>query len=224
MIFRIQNILNQDDLLQINNVCAQAEWVSGKETAAGSAGQAKENLILRRQDSQSVKLNKLILEALMDRGPQFSEVTYPARIFPMLFSRYDQGMSYGDHVDNSILGQPQPMRTDISITIFLNDPDEYEGGELVIQSSSGQVSFKANAGDLVGYPSVSVHRVEPVTRGSRLVAVTWVQSMVNDPLRRAVLYDLSRSIASLKSRVPDAPELLTLGNSFHTLVRMWAQP
>lgn len=223
MIFQIPNVLNQDELVKIRPVLDTGEFTSGKQTAGGLAVQVKDNLQMDRDDPKTQELMKTILDALT-RNQQFYITAYPRRAFPPLISRYEVGMSYGSHVDNSVMHYKEPLRTDVSLTIFLNDPAEYEGGELVIEAPGGEQRIKLAAGSLVGYPSTSVHRVEPITRGVRFAAISWVQSMIRDPAKRTVLVDLDNTIRKLKNKLDDAPELNELINCYHNLVRLWVEP
>ncbi len=223
MIFQIPNVLTQDELAMIRSVLDAAEFVSGKQTAGGLAVQVKDNLQMDRDDPKTQEIMQTVLDALI-RNQQFYMLAYPKRAFPPLISRYDVGMSYGSHVDNSVMHYKEPLRTDVSLTVFLNGPEEYEGGELVIEVPGGQQRIKLAAGSLVGYPSNSVHHVTPISRGVRFAAISWVQSMIRDPAKRSVLFDLNKTIQQLKNRLGEAPELNELVNCYHNLVRLWVEP
>ena len=223
MIFQIPNVLTLDELAKIRPVLDSAEFTSGKQTAGGLAVQVKDNLQMDRAEPKTQEVMKIVLEALT-RNQQFYKAAYPKRALPPLINRYEVGMSYGSHVDNSVMHYKEPLRTDVSVTIFLNDPAEYEGGELVIEAPGGQQRIKSAAGTLVGYPSNSVHHVESITHGVRFAAVTWVQSMIRDPVKRTLLIDLDKTIQQLRNRLDEAPELNELVNCYHNLVRLWVEP
>jgi len=223
MISRIDNVLSDKELGQIHKVFESVDFISGKATASGMAAMAKDNLQLSQDDTRAQPIMKLVLDALA-RNQQFYMACYPGQVYPPLFNRYEAGMSYGNHVDDSIMRSPKPMRTDIAVTLFLSDTESYDGGELVIlMPGGGEHRIKFPAGSLVTYPSASLHRVEPVTRGVRYAAVTWVESLVRDPARRVVLSDLDRTVFQLKDKLPNSAELNTLINTYHTLMRMWFQ-
>ena len=221
MIFTLREVLSQDELVRMREILAGVEFVSGKETAGGLAQDAKDNLQVGREDPAREELAEIVMDALR-RSQAFYITTYPRRVHPPLFSRYEPGRNYGDHVDNSLMGKTNRMRTDVAVTLFLSDPESYDGGELVLIASGAQQHIKLPAGDLVAYPASSVHRVEPVTRGVREAAVTWVQSMVRDETKRTILRDLDMTANQLKGNYPEATEEVTrILNSFHSLVRMW---
>jgi PKHD-type hydroxylase len=171
-------------------------------------------------------LGDAILAAL-ERHPLFISAALPARVYPPMFNRYEGGETFGNHVDNAlrlIPGTPDRLRTDLSATLFLAGPEEYDGGELLIEDTYGVHSVKLPAGHLILYPSTSLHRVEPVTRGARLASFLWVQSMVRDAGRRTLLFDLDTSIQRLAQTGADEAARLQLTGCYHNLLRMWAQP
>ena len=221
MIFTLRNVLDEAGLARLREMMGAAEFVPGTETAGGLAQEAKDNLQIGREDPAREPLAEIVMNALR-RSHAFYITTYPRRVLPPLFSRYEPGMTYGDHVDNSLMGKTNRMRTDVAVTLFLSDLQSYDGGELVLSTSGAEQAIKLPAGDLVAYPANTVHRVEPVTRGVREAAVTWVQSMVRDETRRTVLRDLDMTANQLKAKHPeDTDEVNRILNSFHSLVRMW---
>ena len=225
MLLPIENVLTADELARVQWVLAHAEYVDGRVTAGYQSALVKDNLQLPEQSSEAHELGALVLDAL-GRSQSFASAALPRRIYPPLFNRYTQGMGFGHHVDNAIRGSIEPMRTDLSVTLFLSEPDEYDGGELVIEDTYGTHHVKLPAGDLVLYPASSLHRVMPVTRGIRNACFFWVQSMVRDDVRRSLLFDLDRSIVGLYQSMADAqdrPELLTLAGCYHNLLRQWAE-
>jgi len=173
-----------------------SEFVSGKQTASGRAAEVKDNLQLVLSQAGSQKVMQTVLDALI-RSEPFYYATYPKNAYPPRINRYDVGMSYGNHVDKAVMQLKEPQRTDISMTLFLNAPEEYDGGELVLVSSSGEQRIKLPAGSLVAYPSTCLHRVENVTRGTRFAAITWIQSLVRDPVQRDLLSDMEKSIRQM---------------------------
>ena len=224
MMNRIDNVLSPEEVARILAVFGAVDAVSGKATAAGRAAEAKDNLQLPPDNPQVQGVMQLVLDALK-RSQEFFVTAYPRRAYPPVFSRYEAGMSYGEHVDNAIMRSPQPMRTDVALTLFLSDPDIYDGGELVIKMAGGETAVKLPAGALVTYSPYYVHRVEPVTRGVRYAAVTWAESLLRDPELRAVMNQLDRSIRVMDGveEVPGA-EKTALSNVYHTLMRMWVTP
>ncbi len=223
MLNRIDNVLTQDEIARIFEVFESVPFISGKATAKGGAQNVKDNLQLPPDNEQVQEIMKLVLDALK-RNQEFFILAYPRRAYPPMFSRYEAGMTYGEHVDNSIMRMPKPMRTDVALTLFLSDPDSYDGGELVVKMTGGETAVKLPAGSLVTYPPYYVHRVEPVTRGVRYAAVTWAESLLRDPEQPAVMHQLDRAIRRLQEngQLPDDQTELT--NVYHTLMRMWGEP
>nr|WP_067288004.1 Fe2+-dependent dioxygenase [Marinobacterium profundum] len=230
MITPIRSLLGSTQLAQIRSLLDRADWVDGRSSAGAQALEVKRNRQLPADSTLAQQLGDLILAAL-SRHPTFISAALPLRIMPPLFNRYEAGETYGLHVDNAIRFLQSPgqaaataLRTDLSATLFLDDPDNYDGGELQIESSFGAQSIKLAAGDLILYPASSQHRVTPVTRGSRSCAVFWLQSMVRDSSQREMLFDLDQSVQSLGSELGQAHEdVMRLSGLYHNLVRQWAQ-
>lgn len=202
-----------------------APWTDGRATAGYRSAQVKANLQISQSDPAVQEAGAVILAAL-ERNALFISATLPHHVYPPLFNRYEPGMAFGDHIDNAVRqipGTPHRLRTDISATLFLSAPEEYDGGELVIDDLYGMHSVKLGAGDMIVYPASSLHRVEPVTRGVRDAAFFWIQSMVRDDGARTMLYDLDTSIRELTAGGADAASLLRLTGCYHNLLRRWAQ-
>lgn len=221
MVICIGNLLSDDELAHIRDLLRDAEFVDGKLTAGWHARLVKHNTQLKGSDRAATDVRDLITTALK-RNPVFQQVARPKIIRPPLISRYQVGMSYGSHVDNAIMGDASPMRTDLSLTVFLNSPTDYAGGELVIEDMQGIHPFKLDAGSMVVYPSTTLHRVEPVTQGERLVAVSWVQSLVREASDRELLFDLDTARQSLFEKYGKTPEFDLISKSHANLLRKWA--
>lgn len=220
MLFKIPQVLTTEALQTIRAVLEQAEFVDGKLTAGWHAKLVKQNQQLAQTAPQAETLKQLVQQALNDH-PLFQAAVRPKSLHTLLFSRYDVGMSYGRHVDNALMGQG--MRADLSLTVFLNDPSDYAGGELVIEGADAEQSYKLEAGSAIVYPSTTLHRVEPVTAGTRLVAVGWVQSLIRDVQKREILFDLEVTRRSLFAREGKNAEFDLLSKSLANLIRMWAE-
>lgn len=224
MLLSIPDILTKEQLVEARRVLGQAEWVDGRVTAGHQSAKAKDNMQVREGHPAAVKVGEMILEAL-GKSPLFISAALPLKVFPPLFNRYQNGQSFGTHVDNAIRqvpGTPYKIRTDLSATLFLSGPDEYEGGELVVEDTYGVQSIKLSAGHLVLYPSTSLHHVRPVTRGTRLASFFWIQSMVRDDARRSILFDLDLGIQRLE-RDPGHPSVVQLTGVYHNLLRHWSE-
>ena len=221
MLTRIDNLLSASELDAISTATDDAEWESGTATASGQAAEAKNNLQLSPAADANRQIGKIVVEAL-HRNRQFVMTTLPRRVRPPLISAYHADMAYGEHVDAAIMYAPAAMRTDVALTVFLSDPASYDGGELVIKMVGGETAVKLPAGSMVCYPPQFLHRVTPVTRGVRLAAVTWVESLVRTAEQRAVLIHLSEAIDGL--RRSGATEAAALNNSYNILMRMWSEP
>lgn len=225
MLTLIDNLLTAEQVAQINSELAQANWVDGKATAGSQSAAVKHNEQLDEHSELAVSLGQIVLRALGSNS-QFLSAALPDRIHPPLFSRYSGGQQFGTHVDNAIRpisGTREVIRTDLSATLFLADPDSYEGGELVIETEFGAQAVKLEAGSLVLYPSSSLHRVEAVTRGQRLVSFFWLQSMVRDQAQRSLLFDLDQSVQRLGKELNIRHyEVVRLTGVYHNLLRQWA--
>jgi len=221
MLLAIPEVLSKEQLASFRAALDGATWVDGRATAGHQSARAKHNVQLAEDDPLSVRLGGVVLDAL-DRNPLFVSAALPRRVFPPLFNRYAEGQSFGVHVDNAIRvvkGAGVRLRTDLSATLFLSDPEEYDGGELSIEGGFGLQQVKLPAGHMVLYPASSLHRVEPVARGARLASFFWIQSMVRDDADRAVLFDLDQSIQRL---APEHPSAIALTGVYHNLLRRWA--
>ena len=223
MLITIPDVLSKEELAVVNDFIASASFVDGKLSAGSEAITVKNNLEMQTSDQHMAQLNNLVMGRLV-KHPVYLNAAMPAKIAAPFYAKYSAGMQYGTHIDDPIMGPAgQRYRTDLSITVFLNSPDAYEGGELVVQTAFGEQRVKLDAGSAVMYPSGSTHRVAEVTRGERVVAVTWVQSMVRDPSQRELLYRLSkaRDILLAKSKGEEETELVS--NAYINLMRMWSE-
>ncbi|SFF40069.1 PKHD-type hydroxylase [Fontimonas thermophila] len=223
MLLQIPNILTKDQVAHCRRQLDEAEWVDGNVTSGPQAALAKKNMQLPEQSPVARALGEMILSAL-GRSPLFFAAALPARIYPPLFNRYRGGESFGNHIDNAVRtvpGSSVRVRTDLSATLFLSEPDEYEGGELIVEDLYGIHRIKLAAGHLVLYPASSVHRVTPVTRGTRLASFFWIQSMVRDDGERTLLFDLDRAVQQLAANAPDHPIVVQLTGVYHNLLRRW---
>ncbi len=224
MLLSIPDVLTAEQVSHARQVLDQAEWVDGRVTAGHQSAKAKDNQQLPEDSAAARELGQMILAALQ-RNPLFLSAALPLQVFPPLFNRYQGGQSFGTHVDNSIRqisGTPHRIRTDISATLFLTNPDEYDGGELVVEDTYGVHSVKLPAGHLVIYPATSLHLVRTVTRGARVSSFFWIQSMVRDNGERTLLFDLDSSIQRVSQALPDHPAPVQLTGIYHNLLRRWA--
>lgn len=227
MMLHVPQVLDAEQVRQCRQLLQQAKWVDGKVTAGFQSALSKDNLQLPEDAPQARQMGELILAALA-RHPLFISAALPSKIFPPLFNCYQGGQAFGIHVDNAIRqvrGTGDYVRTDLSATLFFCDPHEYDGGELVIEDTYGTHSVKLPAGDLILYPSTSLHRVTPVTRGARVSSFFWIQSLVRDDGQRAILFDLDTSIQQLNQALgPGDANSVRLTGVYHNLLRQWAQP
>lgn len=225
MLLHIPEVLNPEQLAQCRSLLDKAEWADGKVTAGTQAAKVKNNRQLAEESAEAKALRAIVLEAL-SKSALFFTAALPKRIYPPLFNRYGgEANSFGNHVDNAIRTHPasaQHVRTDMSFTLFLAEPDEYDGGELVIEDGFSGRAIKLPAGDLILYPSYSVHRVEPVTRGTRLACFSWLESMVREPQQRELLYELDMAILQQREQHGDSDVSVRLTSCYHNLMRMWA--
>ncbi|MFS2002237.1 Fe2+-dependent dioxygenase [Duganella sp. CT11-25] len=225
MMLHIPDVLRVEQVAAIRKRLDEADWVDGRATVGNQGAQVKQNRQLPETSPLARELGQIILDALAG-SPLFFSAALPLRTCPPLFNSYAGGEHYGNHIDGSMRRIPatnQWLRTDVSSTLFLSDPDEYDGGELIIEDAYGTHEVKLPAGDLILYPSTSVHRVEPVTRGARVCSFFWTQSMVRDDGRRSLLLDLDRNIQSLRARLGDCPEMVGLTGHYHNLLRQWSE-
>ena len=223
MLIPVDNVLDAAEVAAFRARLADAPWSDGRATAGHQSAQVKRNIQLPADCAVARELSDAIV-AKLERHALFVTAALPRRVFPPLFNRYDVGMGFGNHIDNALRGESERIRTDVSATLFLSDPDEYDGGELVIEDFFGTHAVKLPAGSMVLYPSSSVHRVTTVTRGSRIAAFFWIQSLVRDAARRRVLLELDLAIQGLRRRHGEAPELVNLSGIYHNLLRDWAEP
>ena len=225
MIIVIPAVFSASEVSKIRSHLDAAEWQDGSTTAGSQAQQVKHNQQLALDNKIAQQLGDVIINTLSQQ-PTFVSAALPLRIFPPMFNRYRTGNTYGLHVDNAIRyvpGNPTPIRTDLSATLFLCDPQEYEGGELVIEDNFGSQRVKLNAGDLVLYPSTSLHTVTPVSDGARTCAVFWQQSMVRSNQQRETLFELDQSVQSLTAELGAGhDDVVRLSGVYHNLIRQWA--
>lgn len=225
MLTIIENILDEGQIRDFRKKLAAAEWADGAASAGTRSVKVKQNLQLDRQNGLSVELGNIILRKL-GNDPLFISASLAEKIWPPIFNLYQNGGHYGTHSDAALMRLPEAnmtIRSDLSATIFLSEPDEYDGGELVIEQQYGAQPVKLAAGDMVLYPSSSLHQVTPVTRGKRICAITWMQSAVADPSARELLFDLDQSIQSLTPDRPhDDPDIDRLIHVYHNMLRRWA--
>ena len=220
MIFEIADVLSSEELTDINTILSKAEFVDGKLTAGWHAKLVKNNQQLKGGTSQTKDLQGKIRAAL-NRNALFQTAVRPKSIHSILFSRYDEGMSYDRHVDNALMGNL--YRSDVSFTLFLNSPEEYEGGELIAEGVQDEKSFKLDAGSVLIYPSTTIHRVNTVTKGTRLVAVGWVQSLIRDAGDRELLFDLDTVRRSIFAKEGKTVEFDLISKTIANLLRKWAE-
>ena len=225
MLVAIPGVLSAEQVQEARRLLDAADWVDGRVTAGHQSARAKDNLQLPEDSALAKQLGDLVVAAL-ERNPRFISAALPLKVFPPLFNRYAGGQSFGLHVDNAvrqIRGTPHRVRTDLSATLFLAEPGDYEGGELVVEDTYGAHAVKLPAGHLLLYPASSLHRVNPVTRGARVASFFWIQSMVREDSQRALLFDMDQAIQRLAQQSPDHPSVVQLTGVYHNLLRMWAE-
>ena len=224
MLIRIPQVLSAAQIAECREALHTAEWSDGKATAGYLSARVKDNVQVPEGHPVARRLGDLILDAL-DKNQMFISAALPLKVVPPLFNRYAGGQAYGGHVDGAIrpvFGTPHRVRTDLSATLFLSDPQDYDGGELVVQDHLGESRIKFPAGDMVLYPGTSVHRVEPVTRGVRLASFFWIQSMVREDAKRDLLFQIDTSLQQLGRDVPDHASIVQLMGVYHNLLRLWS--
>src|SRR5262245_25954043 len=225
MIVHIPNVLAPEQVARCRAVMETAAWVDGRVTAGHQSAQVKHNLQLPETAPEARELSDMVMQAL-GRSELFVSAVLPRQVFPPLFHRYDAGMTFGAHVDNAIRGYldtPLQIRTDVSATLFISAPDDYDGGELVVEDTYGRHSVKLPAGDMIVYPGTSLHNVTPITRGSRIASFFWTQSLIRDDARRALLLHLDTSIRRLSADYPGHARIVSLTAVYHNLLRQWAE-
>jgi PKHD-type hydroxylase len=224
MLLHVPDVLSAAEVQHCRRVLAAAEWVDGAVTAGFQSTQVKHNAQIPEGSPAARELGEVVVSGL-NKSPLFASAALPARIFPPLFNRYEVGQSFGNHVDNAIRvvrGTGERLRTDVSATLFLSSPDEYDGGELVVDDAYGHHSVKLPAGHMVLYPATSLHRVTPVSRGARIASFFWVQSLVRDDAARALLFDMDMAIIRLRQQVGDDAAVVALTGIYHNLLRRWS--
>jgi PKHD-type hydroxylase len=230
MLITIENILTAEQVSAARLKLATAEWVDGRVTAGYQAQEVKRNAQVREGSAAATELGELVLAGLA-RSPRFMAAALPLRVFPPMFNSYAGGQTFGTHVDTAIrqlTSSGQRIRTDLSATLFLTAPEDYDGGELIVEDSYGEKSVKLSAGDMVLYPATSLHRVEPVTRGNRVSSFFWIQSMIRQDAHRTLLFDLDSSIQRLAASehaqtAPLKQSTVQLTGVYHNLLRQWAE-
>lgn len=224
MLLQIPDVLTAQQAAECRQKIEKSEWIDGRVTAGHQSARAKNNLQLQENHPLAQKMGETILAAL-EKTPLFMSAALPLKVFPPLFNRYEVGQSFGNHVDNAIrqvTGTAHRIRTDLSATLFLTDPENYEGGELVIEDTYGVHSIKLSAGSLILYPATSLHNVRPVTKGARISSFFWIQSMIRDDGERTILFDMDLAIQRINESAPDHPSVLQLTGVYHNLLRRWA--
>ncbi|NHN78275.1 Fe2+-dependent dioxygenase [Azotobacter chroococcum] len=225
MLLHIPGVFSRDEVRRIRQALEQAQWLDGKVTAGYQSARTKHNLQLAEDDPLAQEIATAMLERLW-QNPQFMSAALPHKVYPPLFNCYTDGGTFGFHIDNAVRqvrGSAERVRTDLSSTLFFSDPDEYDGGELVIQDTYGMQRVKLPAGDLVLYPATSIHQVTPVTRGARYASFFWTQSLVREAPQRSLLYEMDQAIQSLSRDVPEHPALVQLTGNYHNLLRRWGE-
>ena len=225
MMLRIPALLSAEEVRQCRQALEQASWQDGRATAGSLAAQVKSNQQLPLDSAVGRQLGDFLLDKL-GRSPLFMSAALPLKVLPPRFNRYAGGGTYGNHIDNAcftIPGSAIKLRSDISTTVFFSDPDSYEGGELIVEDTFGHQSVKLPAGDAIVYPGSSLHRVNPVTQGTRYASFFWTQSLMASDEQRRLLFGLDQEIQQLTARHPDDPSLSGLSGTYHNLLRMWSQ-
>ncbi|MXY89047.1 MAG: Fe2+-dependent dioxygenase [Gammaproteobacteria bacterium] len=226
MLIHLKQVLDPESLEKCRATLEQADWSDGRGSAGYLSRAVKRNRQLPDDHPAARELGEKIVR-ILDGNQQFTAAALPAKIVPPLFNCYEEDNSYGRHVDGAIrpvFGAPHRVRTDISATLFLSEPDSYSGGELIMEDTYGPVEVKLPAGDMVLYPGSSVHAVKPVTSGRRLAAFFWIQSMVRGDHRRSILYELDKAIQRIATETPEQEALVDLAGVYHNLLREWADP
>ena len=222
MLVEIRHVLGRAELEQVQALLDQCRFADGKTSAETHAAAVKQNCEVSRDDPHRQALDEIVMGHLV-RHPMYRSAALPRHVAAPVYARYRTGQAYGWHIDNPLMGVPQPYRSDIAVTLFLSDPDSYSGGELVVDAEFGERSVKLEAGDAVLYPASSTHRVNAVSSGERLVAVTWVQSFVRDSGQRRILFDLRQTREELRKAKAPGTSLARLDAVYANLMRLWAE-
>jgi PKHD-type hydroxylase len=225
VLLQIPNVLSVEQVARFRARIDAARWVDGNVTSGHQSAQAKYNEQLPEESIEAREIGQAIVAAL-GRSPLFFSAALPRQVYPPLFNRYTSEMSFGSHVDAAMRVHPptgQRIRTDISATLFLTAPDDYDGGELLVEDTYGVHSVKLPAGDLVIYPATSLHRVTPITRGTRVSSFFWIESMIRDDAQRALLFDMDMALVRLGQHAPGHASLVSLTGCYHNLLRMWGE-
>lgn len=224
MLLHIPEVLSKAQVVALRSTLDAGSWLDGATTAGPLAAEAKNNLQFSTESPDYSALSQSIISAL-ERHPLFVSAALPRRILPPMFNRYAGGNHYGNHVDNAIQADGrngERLRTDISVTVFLSEPESYDGGDLIIEDTYGSHEVKLPAGDAIIYPSSSLHRVEPVTAGQRIASFLWVESLVRDAWRRSMLFNLDMTLIKLRGQVGNTDEIVALTGHYHNLLRQWS--
>jgi PKHD-type hydroxylase len=225
MLVHVPAVLSPNQVAECRRALAEADWVDGRVTAGHQSARAKDNMQVPEEHPVARRLGEMILGALQ-RSPLFIAAALPLRVYPPLFNRYQGSQNYGTHIDGAIREVPgfaQRVRSDLSATLFLAAPEDYYGGELLIEDTYGLHRSKLPAGDMVLYPASSLHRVQPVTRGARLASFFWIQSMIREDGKRTLLFDLDMAIQQLNRVAAENPAMVQLTSVYHNLLRLWAE-
>jgi PKHD-type hydroxylase len=225
MLVHVPAVLSPDQVTECRRALAEADWVDGRVTAGHQSARTKDNMQVPEEHPVARRLGEMIVGALQ-RSPLFIAAALPLKVYPPLFNRYQGSQSFGTHIDGAIREVPgfaQRVRTDISATLFLTAPEDYDGGELLIEDTYGLHRSKLPAGDMVLYPASSLHRVQPVTRGVRLASFFWIQSMIREDGKRTLLFDLDMAIQQLNRVAAENPAMVQLTSVYHNLLRLWAE-
>ena len=222
MVICIANVLTEMEVAGITQKLSATDFIDGQTTAGWHARQVKKNTQLKSNSPKSVTIRNIVSQAL-DCNTLFQIAALPKALSPLILSRYEVGMEYGSHVDNAFMGNP-PMRSDLSFTLFLSDAKTYEGGELVMEIMQGEQAFKLDAGSMILYPSITLHRVTPVTNGVRIAVVGWIQSLIRDVGAREILFDLDTARQSIFAQHGKTSEFDLISKSYANLLRCWGEP
>ncbi len=224
MMVHIPQVLTPEQVARCRAVMEKAAWVDGNVTAGHQSRRVKHNLQLPEESAQARELGDMVLQALA-HSALFVSAVLPKQVFPPLFNRYDAGMQFGSHVDNAIREHFSGLRvrTDVSATLFISAPEDYDGGELVVEDTYGSHAVKLPAGDMIVYPGTSLHNVTPITRGARIACFFWTQSLIRDDMRRRLLFDLDVAIMRLSGDHPNHASVVELTSIYHNLLRQWAE-